>query len=94
MPQWEWFPTILPSFCGLSQKISTNICDEFVSEARWIYFDYMPFKVDFKMNVILTKNLSLDEVSKCKALGWDGIPTNFLKKHLEAMAFVILKAFS
>ncbi len=50
--------------------------------------------MDFKMNVILTKNLSLDEVSKCKALGWDGIPTNFLKKHLEAMAFVILKAFS
>jgi hypothetical protein len=54
----------------------------------------MPFKVDFKMNVILTKNLSLDEVSKCKALGLDGIPTKFFKKHLEAMAFVILKAFS
>jgi len=32
------------------------------------------------MNVALTKNLSLDEVFKCKALGWDGIPTNFFKK--------------
>ncbi len=94
MPWWKSFPTILLSFCGLSQKTSTNICEEFVLEARWIYFDYMPFKVDFKMNVTLTKNLSLDEVSKCKALGWDGISTKFLSKYLKGMASILLKAFS
>jgi hypothetical protein len=54
----------------------------------------MPFKVDFKMNVTLTKNLSLDEVSKCKALGWDGISTKFLSKYLKGMASILLKAFS
>ncbi len=80
MTWWESFPTILLSCCGLSQKTSTNISDEFVVEARWIYFDYMPLEVDFKMTVIPTKNLSFDEVSKCKAIGWDGIPTKFLSK--------------
>jgi hypothetical protein len=51
----------------------------------------MPFKVDFKMNVTLTKNLSLDEVSKCKALGWDGIPTKFLSKTFRSHGFCSIK---
>jgi hypothetical protein len=45
------------------------------------------------MNVILTKNLSLDEVSKCKALGWDGIPTKFLKKTFRSHGLCSIEGF-
>jgi hypothetical protein len=53
----------------------------------------MLFKVDFKMNVTLTKNLSLDEVSKCKALGWDGILTKFLSKTFRSHGFCSIESF-
>jgi hypothetical protein len=56
--------------------------------------------MDYEMNVIFTKSLTLEEVSKAitslpmnEALRWDGIHIIFFQESMEATTLDLLKAF-